>query len=344
MMAGETGFTTYYYNQIGPRKVKETKKYAVYVPVHIHNTIWSICVSSPEDDVLTSLINFRNKLFLIIIAFFIAGTIFAYYGMKTRGIIKESNARKKAELLLQQLNSELEYQITKRTKELEKINKDLESFNYTVSHDLRTPIRGINSFIQILSDEYADVLDEEANGLIRRIKRAVEKMDVLIESMLKLSRLNYYSLEITEINLSVLARTAAKELQSQYPDVKYEIKIENNMEITGDYGLISLLLENLLSNAFKYSSKTEKPVIEFYRFHKDGKDIYCVKDNGAGFIGEKDEKLFSPFKRYHNDYEFNGIGIGLAIVKKVIDLHNGTIKAESKPGCGAAFYFTVAGT
>jgi signal transduction histidine kinase len=341
MMAGKTGNTTYIFNRIRNKKVEIVKKYAVYVPVHVHNTFWSIVVASSEDEVLNSLISYRNKLFLIIITFFITGTIFAYYGMKTWGIIKESNARQKAELQLQGMNAELEQKVIERTKQLEKINRDLESFNYTVSHDLRAPIRAINGFAQILSEEYTDKLDSEAQNIISRIKKAVLKMDLLIASLLKLSRLNYYSLDLSEINISLLARSIAKEIQNNYPEAKYDVKIQDNMYENGDHGLVASLLENLLDNAFKFSSKTQKPVIEFFMQHKEGKNIFCLRDNGAGFDSTTSDKLFTPFKRFHNESEFTGIGIGLAIVKKIIDRHNGTFGVDSQTGIGSSFYFTL---
>jgi signal transduction histidine kinase len=339
MMAGETGYTTFYYNQSRSKNTELTKRYGIYTPVHIYNTYWSIGVASPENEVLTSLINYRNNLLLIIVGLFIGATIFAYYGMKTFGIIKESNAREKAELLLQKLNSELESKVAERTNQLKETNQDLERFNYTVSHDLRAPLRAINGFVEALPDENDGPLSDEAQNLLKRIKRAAEKMDTIIESMLKLSRLNYHSLDITDLNISAMTRSIAKEMQSYYPEVLYEIKVEDALRASGDYELIILLLENLLSNAFKFSSKTDKPVIQLFRTEKEGKNVFCITDNGAGFVGEKDSKLFTPFKRFHSDYEFVGIGIGLAIVKKIIDMHHGKIWVESSPGNGASFYF-----
>ncbi len=341
MMAGESGNTTYIYNRLQNKNVERVKKYAAFTPVHIYNTYWSIVVASSEDEVLNSLINYRNKLLLIIVTLFVSGTIFAYYGMKTWGIIKESNARQKAEAQLHEMNAELELKVAERTRQLEKINLDLESFNYTVSHDLRAPIRAISGFTQILSEEYNDKLDMDAQNLINRIKKAVQKMDLLITSLLKLSRLNYYLLDITEINISVLARTISKEVQNYYPDKNFDVLIEDNMFEMGDHGLAASLLENIFDNAFKFSSKTNKPLIEFFTILKEGKKEFCIKDNGAGFDYTNSDKLFTPFKRYHNESEFTGIGIGMAIVKKIIDKHNGTLSVESKSGIGTSVYFTL---
>jgi light-regulated signal transduction histidine kinase (bacteriophytochrome) len=138
-----------------------------------------------------------------------------------------------------------------------------------------------------------------------------------------------------------MVRSLAKDIQSFYPDINYNLKVEENIIIKGDYVLINLLLESLLKNAFKFSVKASNPSIEFFKTEKDGLSVFCIKDNGAGFIGQNDEKLFTPFKRFHSDYEFDGIGIGLAIAKKIIDKHKGTIWADSQPGKGAAFYFTL---
>ncbi len=341
MMAGETGEAVYFYDRIRDKKTEKVKKYAVFAPVKIHNTFWSVVASTAEEDVLKSLISFRNKLILVFFTFFAAAVFFAYYGMKTWAILKESKAKKDAEHQLQMLNSELENKVAQRTSQLEKINKDLESFTYTVSHDLRAPLRAINGFTQVLAEDYSSRLGSEGQGLIRRIKKSTEKMDLLIESILRLSRLNYQVLDVHEINLSPVAGSLAKDLQSLYPNVKYEIRIEEDIITRGDYGLLMILLDNLLKNAFKFSSKVPSPVIEFSCVEKEGIKVFCVKDNGAGFVGERDEKLFSPFKRFHSDYEFEGIGIGLAIVKKIVDKHKGTIWVESKPDKGAAFYFTL---
>jgi len=341
MMAGESGMTNYYYNQTRNNNTEEVKKYAVYTPVKIFNTYWSIIIATAEEDVLNSLIKFRNKLTLILLAFFLTGTFFAYYGMKTWGILKESTAKKEAEEKLQILNAELENKVAMRTSQLERINRDLESFTYTVSHDLRAPLRAINGYTQALAEDYSEKLDIEAHRMIKRIKTATEKMDILIESILRLSRLNYQTLEISDVNMSVMLRSLAKEIQMLYPGVEYNVKVEDNIIIKGDYALINQLLDNLLRNAFKFSVKASSPSIEFFKTEKEGLALFCIKDNGAGFIGQNDEKLFTPFKRFHSDYEFEGIGIGLAIAKKIIDKHKGTIWAESQPGKGAAFYFTI---
>ena len=341
MMSGEEGYSTYTFNQAKGNKNQIVKKYAVFVPVKLPSTHWSIIVASAEEDVLNSLIAFRNRLYAIILLLLIAGIIFTYYVMKTRSIIKESDLNKKVELQLQNLNAELENKVRQRTAQLEKTNQELEGFNYTVSHDLRAPLRAINGYIQILSEEYNDIFDKEASALLDRMKRAADKMDSLIESILRLSRLNYHHMEIADVNLSVLTRSTAKEMQNLYNENAYELKVEDNIETRGDYGLITLLLENLLGNAFKFSSKTPNPVIEFFSINNSGAKIFCIKDNGAGFVGAKDEKLFTPFKRFHSEYEFGGIGIGLAIAKKIVEKHNGTIWAESKPDNGAVFYFTL---
>lgn len=341
MMAGESGEAIYYFDRIKERKTERVKKYAVFAPVKIQNTYWSIVIATAEEDVLRSLISFRNKLILVFITFFTAAVFFAFYGIKTWGILKESKAKGEVEKQLQILNSELENKVAMRTSQLEKTNKDLESFTYTVSHDLRAPLRAINGFTQVLAEDYSAQLGAEGQGLIRRIKKSTEKMDLLIESILRLSRLNYQVLDIHEVNLSPIAGSIAKDLQSLYPNIKYEVRIQENLITRGDYGLLMILLDNLLKNAFKFSSKIPSPIIEFFSDEMEGIKVYCVKDNGAGFIGEKDEKLFSPFKRFHSDYEFEGIGIGLAIVKKIVDKHKGTIWVESKPDKGAAFYFTL---
>ncbi len=340
MMAGDSGLAVYNY---APQKNKvKGKRYAVYVPVHIPNTNWSIVVSTAEGDVLNSLINYRNKLFFIIITFFAAGTFFAYYGMKTWGIIKESEARKEAELELQKLNSELEAKIASRTQQLEKTNKDLESLTYAISHDLRAPMRAINGYLLALKEDYTNKpLDNEGVGFLERIKKSALKMDELIDGILRLSRLNYHSLDYTDLNITAMARSIAKEIQSAYQDKAFELKVEDALEARGDYGLITQLLEALLSNACKFSSKTAMPAIELKRVERNGKIVFALKDNGTGFISENNDKIFAPFRRFHSEFEFPGIGLGLSIAKKIIEKHRGVIWIESAPDKGTTVYFTL---
>jgi len=236
---------------------------------------------------------------------------------------------------------QMEELISDRTAELEEANKDLETFSYSVSHDLRAPLRAITSFSQIIHDDYKDKLDENGRDFLNRIADSASKMERLIEDMLQLSQVKRKELEEDDVNLSLIAIEILDRLKYLNPERTVEIKIEENLECKGDRGLLIILMENLLANAWKYSAKKEKTVIEFGHEIKDGKEIFFVKDNGAGFDMQYADNLFEAFKRLHGESEFEGTGVGLATTGRVISRHNGEIWAEAEVGKGATFYFTL---
>jgi PAS domain S-box-containing protein len=219
-------------------------------------------------------------------------------------------------------------------------NRELEAFSYSVSHDLRAPLRTIDGYSKILLEDYGDVLDDDGKHYLQRIGTGTERMSQLIDDLLHLSRLTRREFHPAMVNLSTLAQQIGERLQKTDPDHSAEISIQPGLVVEGDKGLLEIALENLLENAWKYSSKTERPQIEFGLLQQAGQDTYYVRDNGAGFDMEYAHKLFDPFQRLHGKDDFPGTGLGLAIVQRIIHRHGGRIWAEAAAGKGACFYFT----
>jgi signal transduction histidine kinase len=219
----------------------------------------------------------------------------------------------------------------------------LESFSYSVSHDLRSPLRRINGFSQLLLEEQHDRLDAEGQAYLQRIVAATRRMGRLIDDLLQLSRLSRHDLHMEEVDLSGLAMQVIGELKQQSPGRSVDVSIEAAMSVTGDRGLLRIMLENLLGNAWKYSSKTRHARIEFASTRVDGRPSYYVRDNGVGFDMRYADKLFAAFQRLHGD-EFEGTGIGLVTVERIVKRHGGHIWAEARPGEGATFYFNLSGS
>lgn len=242
--------------------------------------------------------------------------------------------------------------------ELERKNKELEAFSYSVSHDLRAPLRAIDGYSNMLLDGYLDKLDDEGQRYLGRIQAGAQRMTQMIDALLTLSRVTRSALNRETVNLSNLAREIVTELQTHDPQRQFELYIASDMIVQGDANLLRNVLDNLLGNAWKYSSKREVAIIEFGRI--DGKDIraagdaprstrqsspdvYYIRDNGAGFDMEYANKLFAPFQRLHNNNDFPGTGIGLATVQRIIDRHGGRIWVEAAVNKGATFFFTLEG-
>ncbi|ABC29358.1 Signal transduction histidine kinase [Hahella chejuensis KCTC 2396] len=235
----------------------------------------------------------------------------------------------------------LEKIVAQRTAELRSANKELEAFSYSVSHDLRQPLRAIDGFSDALLEDCSDQLDEVAMDYLNRVRAASQRMGRLIDSMLTLSRVTRYKVESKEVNLSNLAATIFEALQADQPERHVEAVIQPGLMTQGDENLLGVALSNLIGNAWKYSSKLSHARIEFGAIDKDGERIFYVKDNGAGFDMKYADKLFVAFNRLHSPAEFEGSGIGLATVSRVISRHGGRIWAESQPGEGSVFYFTL---
>ncbi len=239
---------------------------------------------------------------------------------------------------------ELEEEITTRKQaedELVAANKELEAFSYSVSHDLRTPLRSIDGFSQILLDDYADKLDEQGKGHLQRVRSAAQRMGQLIDDILSLSRIMRSEMERVPVDLSALAETIAEELKEGQPERKVEFIITNNLTANGDPRLLQVMLENLLGNAWKFTKKHPRARIEFGVKQDDDKPVFFVHDDGAGFDMTSVEKIFGPFQRLHDTSEYEGTGIGLTTVQRIVDRHGGQIWAEGEVEKGATFYFKL---
>jgi light-regulated signal transduction histidine kinase (bacteriophytochrome) len=258
-----------------------------------------------------------------------------------RGVGTDITERKRHEEELQRLNEELEQRVAGRTHALELANKELEAFSYSVSHDLRAPLRAINGFSRLVTEQYAGKLDDVGRDMLGRVSAGAEKMDQLIDDLLKLSRISQQAMKTEPVDLSALARELAGELQASEPGRKAEWLIAPRVTAEGDPGLLRVVLQNLLGNAWKYSSKRAAARIEFGVDGKDGQVAYFVRDNGAGFDMAHAPQLFGAFQRLHSAAEFPGSGIGLATVSRIIHRHGGEVRGEGRVGEGAVFHFTL---
>lgn len=251
-------------------------------------------------------------------------------------IAREVTQRRKTEEELRQLNAELE----SVNHLLDTTNKELEAFSYSVSHDLRAPLRGIDGFSKLLLDRYPDQLDERGKGYLMKIRAATQRMGQLIDDILGLSRIGRSELHREDIDLSPMIQEITKELRRREPQRQVEVILPDHLPANGDPRLLKIALENLLSNAWKFSSKHQMAKIEVGIIdHPGGKKEYFVRDDGAGFSMEYASKLFSAFQRLHDTSEFPGTGIGLATVQRIVRKHGGTVRAEAAVEQGATFYF-----
>jgi PAS domain S-box-containing protein len=236
--------------------------------------------------------------------------------------------------------------MTERKKAEEEVaaaNRELEAFSYSVSHDLSAPLRAMRGFSSILLESSSDVLDNKGQFYLQRIVSGADKMQALINDILKLSQISRQEIVRTKIDFNKINREIIRELQSTEPERSVDVRIQDCPEAIGDARLMKIALVNLLGNAWKYTSKTADPVIEFGCFPQENETIFFVRDNGAGFPTERAEEVFTPFRRLHSESEFPGTGIGLATVQRIINRHSGRIWAESQSGSGSTFYFTCNG-
>lgn len=308
------------------------------VPVDASREHWVVAACQPEADVDEPV-----RLLLLQIGS-AAGllAIMAVVVVMILGRITQRNVRLSRQLTtqneeLKRLSADLEAQAT----ELEVTNRELEAFSYSVSHDLRAPLRSMDGFSQALLDDYGDGLDAQAKDYLNRIRTASQRMSKLIDDLLNLSRVSRGTMKREPVDLSAMVEALAGQLKAEQPERTVDFLIQSGIVVEGDPQLLSLAMENLLRNSWKFTGRTSLPVIQFGTMKREGRMVYFIRDNGAGFDMVNAAKLFTPFQRLHSTAEFPGTGIGLAIVQRIIRRHGGMVCAEGEPGKGAVFYFTL---
>jgi len=270
------------------------------------------------------------------------GRSYEYKGKQMRVVnIRDITERKQAEQEIHRLNEDLEQRVIDRTAQLESTNKQLESFTYSVSHDLRAPLRAIDGYSRIIIEDYSADLNDDAKELFSVIRQSTHRMNQLIEDLLMFSRVQRAEMEPSYINMQTLANTVFLELTSPKERERIDLHIIELPCAHGDQMLIRQVWENLIGNAIKFSSKKERAIIEIGSQCADNETVYFVRDNGAGFDNQYASKLFGVFQRLHTEKEFEGTGVGLAIVQKVIQQHAGRVWAEGAVDSGAIFYFSL---
>ncbi len=273
---------------------------------------------------------------------FVSNVYFVDHKKVAQCNIRNITARKKAEGQVRTLNAELEQRVRDRTAQLELLNKELETFNYSVSHDLRAPLRRIMGFTDALLEDHAGMQSAESLHLVRNIRLSAERMNALIGALLELSRLSRGELKRRAVDLSALVRLVGAELRQSHPARQVELVVAEGVTASGDEQLLRIVLENLLGNAWKFTARRDAARVEFGAAPQAGGSlVYFVRDDGAGFDMTYADKLFGVFQRLHNEKEFPGIGIGLATVQRIIHRHGGRVWAEGAVDKGATFYFTV---
>jgi PAS domain S-box-containing protein len=257
--------------------------------------------------------------------------------IRSVGMVHDITERKMAEEEIRNLNEELKHKVA----QLESANQELEAFSYSVSHDLRSPLRSIDGFSLALLEDYAGKLDTEGKDYLERVRGATQRMAQLIDDLLKLSRVTRMEMKRDRLDLSALAARIAGKLRNSRPERTAEFIVADDLTAFGDERLLTVALENLFANAWKFAEKKPQTVIEFGATLLDGKAVYFVKDNGAGFDMAYADKLFNPFQRLHQETEFPGTGIGLATVKRIVNRHGGRVWIEGELEKGATVYFTL---
>jgi PAS domain S-box-containing protein len=257
------------------------------------------------------------------------------------GISTDITERKRAEDEIRHLNANLELGVRQRTAELENSNKELDAFAYSVSHDLRAPLRSLHGFSDALLEDYADILDDVGKDYLHRLQRNVGRMGRMIDDLLNLSRATRAELERREVDLTAMSHEIVADMRAADPDREVTLTVPDGLTADADPHLLRLAMHNLLANAWKFTAKRPDATIEVGRFERSGETFFFVRDNGVGFDMSYAGKLFDAFQRLHTTSEFEGTGIGLAIVARVVRRHGGRIQAEAEIDHGATFYFNL---
>lgn len=301
-------------------------------------------VSGPEPVAAPALAALRNTLVVGLLAslllFGIAWSMARTEARAQRIAVRMTAAHRRSEARVLTLNRSLESRVAMRTRELSEANRELESFAYSVSHDLRAPLRAIEGFSRVLGERYETALDDTGRDYLGRVRNAASRMGELIDALLKLSRFGRSELKLELLDLSHIAAEIAAELSAGEPAREVAVDIAPDLQAMGDPVLVRSLLQNLIGNAWKFTRGRDDAHIEFAA---NGAGEFFVRDNGVGFNPAYADKLFRPFQRLHDDTGFTGDGIGLASVKRIVERHGGTIRAEGREGEGASFYFTLRG-
>ena len=260
--------------------------------------------------------------------------------LRSVGTVQDITEMHAAEEALQRLNEELEQRVVERTREMSVLNRELEAFAYSVSHDLRTPLRSIDGFASLLEEQFGATLTGEARTYVSRIRTSSRRMGRLISDLLALAHLNRTELRLEAVDLTRMAHSICRELAASDPAREVQWQIDEGMQVWADRGLMRVVLQNLLGNAWKYTGQTPRAAISFtHSTGADGVPEFCVRDNGAGFDMAYADQLFEPFKRLHAHHEFEGSGVGLATVHRVLERHGGGVRGQGAIGQGAAFSF-----
>jgi light-regulated signal transduction histidine kinase (bacteriophytochrome) len=254
---------------------------------------------------------------------------------------RDITERKQIEQQLQSLNASLEERVAHRTEDLLRLNQELESFCYSISHELRAPIARLEAFCRVLTECVADGKPDELLHLAERIEVSSVRLKSVIDALLQMNRISRSAIDREQLDLSKMSQQIMNEILENAGNRSIQVTIAPGLVVQGDRTMLGICLQNLLGNAVKFTARTEDAMVEVGMINQSGATVYFVRDNGAGFDMAFAEKLFEPFCRLHAECEFEGNGIGLAMVQRIIERHGGNVWAEAEPGKGATFYFTI---